>query len=99
MKFLINSITDVIVEVIDVTYCRNFSGNLVTTLFCSRIPNYDDIDDEEFKKRQAKLIRESHTYLNKVLYSECVIEVRGDSYYAIKNRWGYNDAIVSMCGS
>lgn len=97
MKFLISSITDVIVEVVDITYCRNYSGYLVTTLFCvlcSRIPGNMDMTDEEFnkyKKRSTNSIRKSDSYLHKLTHSECAIEVRGGDYCAIKNRWGYSD--------
>jgi len=95
MKFLISSITKVIVEVVDVTYCRNYSGHLVTTLFCilsEPIPGFNSIKSlNKTKNHRTYVIKNADSYMKKLLNSEFAIEVRNNEYLAIKNRYGYNN--------
>lgn len=108
MKFTVPKYTKLgnielcLVEVIDITYCRNVDGYLVTTLFCQatepddRFTNLPINDFKEHLKSVIEKIKDADSYMNKLKYAEVAIEVRGDYYYAVKNRYGNRDSRCEM---
>lgn len=49
-------------------------------------------DFKDYQKAIKDNIKGADSYMSKLKYAEAAIEVRGDYYYAIKNRYGNKDS-------